>query len=400
MEAMKMKKMALLCGLILIILTASVVAIAAFTQAIAGNAPIPDISDDISDTVTVDKTTIPTTEEPVQSTASGTDKPFTTGVPTTPKVTQTVPVTTAPTTTTVPVTTAPKTTVPVTTVSVTIEKPTEPTVTTTTPPVTNPMEFVADLSAYEKYMNPTGDDWDDAYLLLVNADNPIGKNAELQIPALSSLISSDTITAYKHSYKSFQLNETALQALTAMFIEAKAEGIKNLYATSAYRTYSYQNTLFNNNVNATGRWFCEDCEVEWVGKNKTCPVCGKTATISLDISREEKEANVATYSCRPGTSDHQTGLAVDIIQSSLPSEYLHLIQEFGETEAGIWLAENAYKFGFVLRFPADKEGITGIIYEPWHFRFVGREHATRMYEMNLCLEEYVEYLYNTGYFED
>ncbi|MGM9636579.1 MAG: D-alanyl-D-alanine carboxypeptidase family protein [Eubacteriales bacterium] len=383
---MKMKKIALLGGLILVILTATIVAITAFTQAIAGNDPIPTVSD----IVTGDKTTVPTTEEPAlsQSTAPETDKPVTTGIQTTPEITQTVPV---------PVTTEPVTT----TAPVTTEKPVETTVTTTAPPATdNPMGFVADLSEYEKYMNPTGDDWDDAYLLLVNADNPIEKDAELRIPALSDLISSDTITAYKHSYRSFQLNETALQALTAMFIEAKAEGVKNLYATSAYRTYSYQNSLFNKNVSATGRWYCEECEVEWVGKDKTCPVCGKTATISLDITTAEKEANVATYSCRPGTSDHQTGLAVDIIQSSLPSEYLYLIQDFGKTEAGIWLAENSYKFGFVLRFPADKEDVTGIIYEPWHFRYVGREHATRMYEMNLCLEEYVEYLNEIGYFED
>ncbi|MGM9680659.1 MAG: D-alanyl-D-alanine carboxypeptidase family protein [Eubacteriales bacterium] len=372
-----MKKKVLACSLILLCLTAAIVACGTLIETV-GSIETTDTK-----TVSVDKTTTPTTQtsavttapNPVDQTTADSSRPDVTTVP--------------------PVTTPPVTTPPATTV-----KPTEPAVTTDAKPTTQPPKFVADLSGYEKYMNPTGDDWDDAYLLLVNADNPIGKDAELQIPALSALISSDTITAYKHSYKTFQLNETALQALTAMFIEAKAEGIKNLYATSAYRTYSYQNNLFNNNVNATGRWFCESCEVEWIGKDKSCPICGKTATVSLSITKEEKEANVATYSCRPGTSDHQTGLAVDIIQSSLPSEYLHLIQAFGETEAGIWLAENAHKFGFVLRFPADKEDVTGIIYEPWHFRFVGREHATRMYEMNLCLEEYVEYLSQIGYFED
>lgn len=372
MEVIRMKKKVLLGGLILVVLTASVVAIAACTEAVRGIDPVT--------TVTEDQTTVPTTQGITVPIV--TDKPVTTGNQTTPEHSS-------------PTTVQPSTTVPVTT-----GKPTETTATTTSKPVTQPPEFVADLSQFEKYMNPTGEDWDDAYLLLVNVDHPIGKDAELQIPALKGLISSKTITAYKHSYKDFQLNETALQALTAMFIEAKAEGIKNLYATSAYRNYDYQNKLFNNNVNATGRWLCEDCQVEWVGKNKSCPICGKTATVSLSITREEKEANVATYSCRPGTSDHQTGLAVDIIQSSLPSEYLHLIQAFGKTEAGIWLAENAHKFGFVLRFPADKEDVTGIIYEPWHFRFVGREHATKMYEMNLCLEEYVDYLYRIGYFED
>ena len=62
---------------------------------------------------------------------------------------------------------------------------------------------------------------------------------------------------------------------------------------------------------------------------------------------------------------------------------------FGETAAAKWLEENAYKFGFILRYPKDKSDITNIIYEPWHFRYVGRYHATRMHQTGLCLEEYV-----------
>ncbi len=268
-----------------------------------------------------------------------------------------------------------------------------------TPTLPEDLGFVADLSAFEKYMNPTGSDWDNAYLLLVNADHPIGKDAELGYSALNKLVKFRTITAYNHKYKpDILLNEAALQALTAMFIEAKAEGISDLYATSAHRTYAYQTTLFNSNVNRTKHWSCASAGNDWIGKSAKCAACGTTSTTTLPVSQEEKENNVATYSCRPGTSDHQTGLAVDIIQSSLPSEYSHLIQEFGDTEAGKWLAANAHKFGFVLRFPEDKENITGIIYEPWHFRFVGREHATIMYENNLCLEEYVAYLEQTGYF--
>ena len=72
-------------------------------------------------------------------------------------------------------------------------------------------------------------------------------------------------------------------------------------------------------------------------------------------------------------------------------------KDFAASEAGKWLQENCYKFGFVLRFPEDKTDITGILYESWHFRYVGRYHATRMKELGMCLEEYVEYLMPYGY---
>ena len=281
------------------------------------------------------------------------------------------------------------------------------TVPVTTPPVTTPpittepkpeYEYHIDMSKFENAIDPTGDLWDDAYLLLVNAQNPISKNAESGYDVLKGRTVLSACTYYKFRHKpSIDLNSTALTALAAMFLEAEAQGITTLDATSAYRSYSYQNTLFNNNCNKTKHWLCE-CGHDWIHKNSKCELCGKTATETLTVTREEQEASVATYSCAPGTSDHQTGLAVDIVQRNLPDRFDSLIQEFGETEAGKWLAENAHHFGFVLRFPPDKENITGIIYEPWHFRYVGRTHATAMYEMNLCLEEYVEYLHSTGYF--
>ena len=129
-----------------------------------------------------------------------------------------------------------------------------------------------------------------------------------------------------------------------------------------------------------------------------CEKCGGSVT-KVTITREEAVANVKTYSCAPGTSEHQSTLAFDLVVTTYPSRFDSLIQEFGETEAGIWLAENCHKFGYILRFPKDKEDITGIIYEPWHFRFVGRYHATRMHELGMCLEEYTVYLTENGYFE-
>lgn len=285
---------------------------------------------------------------------------------------------------------------PTTTVTATVPTP------NTTPPITTvpkpEYEYHIDISKFEDSIDPTGDLWDDAYLLLVNANNPIGKNAESGYDVLKGRTVLSACTYYKFRHKpSIDLNSTALTALAAMFLEAESQGITTLDATSAYRSYSYQNTLFNNNCNKTKHWLCE-CGHDWVHKNSKCELCGKTATETLSVTREEQEASVATYSCAPGTSDHQTGLAVDIVQRNLPDRFDSLIQEFGETEAGKWLAENAHHFGFILRFPPDKENITGIIYEPWHFRYVGRTHATAMYEMGYCLEEYVEHLNSTGYF--
>lgn len=332
-------------------------------------------------------------QSPEDSTSTSASVPATTvGGVTTPAVPHTTPSATteskAPETTpNTPVTSAPIT-----------EQPPE----TTMPPQGIDYEYHIDMDEFEQYIDPTGDLWDDAYLLLVNAGNPIGKDAESGFAALKkrTLLSDCKDYTFRHK-PSIYLNNTALKALSAMFLEAEAQGITTLDATSAYRDYAYQANLFNNNCNKTKHWVCKDdsCNVDWIGKSSTCPICGLTTSKTIPITREEQEANVATYSCAPGTSDHQTGLAVDIVQRSLPERFDSLIQEFGETEAGKWLAANAHYFGFVLRFPEDKEEITGIIYEPWHFRYVGRTHAMAMYEKGMCLEEYVAYLNGIGYFD-
>lgn len=290
------------------------------------------------------------------------------------------------------VTTMPQTTVPKTESPITMTKPITTTTTvkattTAAPPVTaKPID-------YNIYIDPSGDDWSDQYLLLVNASNPIAPDYEKSVSPLSNIVSSSIITEYNYGrFMNFELNECALRALTAMILEAENDGIKNLYSISSYRNYAFQERLFANNVKLTHNFLCQPCGVNWIGKSSTCPVCGQKASGELPVSTEEKEKNVATYSCRPGTSDHQTGLVVDLVQTSLPNKYLHLIQEFGDTAAGKWLEENCTRFGFILRFPKDKEDITGIIYEPWHFRFVGKTHAEKMRELGMCLEEYTEYL--------
>ena len=105
-------------------------------------------------------------------------------------------------------------------------------------------------------------------------------------------------------------------------------------------------------------------------------------------SLEAAQAEAARWVARPGTSEHQTGLAVDIV--SLFNQMLDETQE--STPEFQWLAENAWKYGFILRYPNDKSEKTGIAYEPWHFRFVGKEAAEEMHDLGLCLEEYLESL--------
>ena len=92
------------------------------------------------------------------------------------------------------------------------------------------------------------------------------------------------------------------------------------------------------------------------------------------------EAEADRYSARPGHSEHQTGLAFDLNS---------LDQSFGQTKEGKWIAANSWKYGFILRYPQDKEAQTGYMYEPWHVRYLGKDVAKKVYDSGLCLEEYL-----------
>ena len=88
----------------------------------------------------------------------------------------------------------------------------------------------------------------------------------------------------------------------------------------------------------------------------------------------------------PGQSEHQTGLAMDV---SCQSVGFTLEEDFGQTTEGIWLSENAHKFGFIIRYGKDTTNITGYSYEPWHIRYVGKDAAKEIYDLNITLEEYL-----------
>lgn len=146
------------------------------------------------------------------------------------------------------------------------------------------------------------------------------------------------------------LRKEAAEALEQMFQAAAKEGIQ-LYASSGYRSYGRQQAIFQN-------------EIEQVGEEKAAQV-------------------VAT----PGSSEHQTGLTMDITSESAQ---FALSEKFGEMKEGEWLRNNAHLYGFILRYPKGKENITGYSYEPWHFRYVGKKAAKVIFERNWTLEEYFE----------
>ena len=208
--------------------------------------------------------------------------------------------------------------------------------------------FMTDLSAFEPYMCPEDPD---AFLVLVNRETTVDAS---YVP--DNLV---PITNVRKDGRSERMVETAEKALEAMYLEMAAAGYTDVSVTSGYRTYEKQEYLYN---------LYTDNEMK------------------AGISRAEAQKIVDTYSARPGTSEHQTGLCCDMHNLGSAS------QKFAKQEVYTWLVENCYKFGFILRFPEGKEEITGYSFEPWHYRFVGRYHASEMHRLGMCLEEYVAYL--------
>ena len=152
--------------------------------------------------------------------------------------------------------------------------------------------------------------------------------------------------------KGMELNETCAQALIAMADGAREDGY-NLYLKSAYRSYQTQNTMYYNRLKKN-----KGKDDGWVSK--------------------------------PGASDHQTGLGCDVVPRSWRDKSMN--GKMGKEPECIWMAEHCQEYGFVIRYPADKEDVTEINYEPWHLRYVGIPAATYIMENGLCLEEFNEQL--------
>lgn len=181
-------------------------------------------------------------------------------------------------------------------------------------------------------------------LIIVNKENPLSMDYK-----------PDDLKEIKYfvpgrSEASRYMRAEAADAFHQMVNKAAESGIE-IKMTTAYRSYHFQKVLYDNYVASYG------------------------------------QAAADTFSAKPGQSEHQTGLAVDV---SSPNVGYQLTVDYGEKNEGKWLAENAHKFGFIIRFPKGKEDITGFQYEPWHLRYVGLTAAKEIHEQGLTLEEFLQ----------
>ena len=187
-------------------------------------------------------------------------------------------------------------------------------------------------------------------ILLVNPWNPVPEGYEPDLVELSVDV----------SVEGSKVDRSCYDALMEM-INACNRTVPRICVVSSYRTQEYQTNSYNRKVQSY---------------------------LDKGMSQEQAEKEAATIIAKPGTSEHQLGLAVDIIDTRLWA-----LEEQQETlPAQQWLMEHAWEYGFVLRYPKGKIDVTGIIYEPWHYRYVGKEVAKELHDSGLTLEEYLQNL--------
>ena len=192
-------------------------------------------------------------------------------------------------------------------------------------------------------------DLDQWNLVLVNKENPL--------PADFTVTTGQLVN-------SLLVDARILEDLNTMMADAKAQGVE-LIVCSAYRDIAYQTNLYQNKVKEL---------------------------VSDGLTQQEAEAKAATIVSYPGTSEHNSGLAVDLVTP----DYQMLNEGYADTDAAKWLAAHAPEYGFILRYPKGFEGITGIIFEPWHYRYVGREYAREITDSGMCFEQWVEAMTQGG----
>lgn len=194
-------------------------------------------------------------------------------------------------------------------------------------------------SNYDHYENTKQTDLNKGILMLVNKYNYLPENYN----------PNDIVDVKNwYCYGENKIKEEVYQKFIEMFNVAKGED-KKLIISSGYRTYEEQKETYNNYVDRYGT--------------------------------KKGDALAA----RPGFSEHETGLTLDITTGSATKD------TFEDTEEFKWLKENSYKYGFILRYPKNKEDITGYAYEPWHYRYVGVEVATKIHELDITFDEYYAY---------
>ncbi len=180
------------------------------------------------------------------------------------------------------------------------------------------------------------------FYILVNKQNPVGEHYKP-----SNLVVPNVKFSEAGNLEKKHMQYTAAYFLKIMFWAAAEEDI-DLVAVSGYRSYNRQKYLYNNYI------------------------------------RQYGQAATDRFSAKPGYSEHQTGLSMDV---SAKSVSYALVNSFGNTKEGQWLAQHAHEYGFIIRYPKDKEYITGYMYEPWHIRYVGQDLATYLYINELTMEE-------------
>ena len=191
----------------------------------------------------------------------------------------------------------------------------------------------------EFYEEPAATDTAKGILMLVNKYHNLDKDYNTdKIVKVSST----------YAYAGNSLHEEAYTAFKELAEEAKLSGY-TIVLTSSYRSYHSQEELWTDYKNST----------------------------------TQKRAD--QYAARAGHSEHQTGYAIDV------ADFYDTNDKFGETEAFIWMQENAHLFGFILRYPKEKENITGYAYEPWHYRYLGKEEAAKVYAEKITFDEYYEF---------
>ena len=182
--------------------------------------------------------------------------------------------------------------------------------------------------------------------LLVNAENPLPADFEVEAAPVKD-------------YEDRLFDARAVEDLERM-LEGAADAGLPLYLVSTYRSVERQTALYKRKVNY------------YLGQG---------------LAQEQAEQQAARWVAAPGTSEHNLGLAADIVSAGWYSEHDDLTGEFEQTPEFEWLSAHCMEYGFVLRYPKDKTQLTGVEYEPWHYRYVGVEAAQYLTENGLCLEE-------------
>ncbi|MBR4868458.1 MAG: M15 family metallopeptidase [Clostridia bacterium] len=198
---------------------------------------------------------------------------------------------------------------------------------------------------YITYTKSGKDELDEWYLRLINGNNRLDPNWRTEMTDIGGQ----------------QIDSRIVEAYRDMCNAASADGA-NLWALSGYRSYSTQQELYTNRV-------------------------ARAKNENPSFNQAQAEDYAATHVARPGTSEHQSGLAID---------FNSVETDFANTVEGKWLKKNAENYGFILRYEKDKQSKTNVTWEPWHYRFVGVKHAKRMNQLGYCMEEYVDHLKNGG----